>query len=161
MNDSSSVFGYQISIHAPRGGSDLIFISRFLPIWAFQSTLPVGGATSRHGQDAHNISDFNPRSPWGERHRHLPHISEHILFQSTLPVGGATQTQEDANHHRSISIHAPRGGSDHIANDQGQPPRDFNPRSPWGERRFSSGGGTARRSFQSTLPVGGATISAR
>ena len=79
----------EISIHAPRGGSDpeVSFITIFFAI--FQSTLPVGGATSvsfrteslsvisihapRGGSDLQgrdrfgNLVNFNPRSPWGER----------------------------------------------------------------------------------------------
>ena len=33
-----------------------------------------------------------------------------------------------------ISIHAPRGGSDAVAEFQAAAYQDFNPRSPWGER---------------------------
>ena len=123
--------------------------------------------------------DFNPRSPWGERL--AIGRCKHSLqtFQSTLPVGGATTGSVAGRKKLVISIHAPRGGSD-------QPQRflcisykDFNPRSPWGERlgRSSSRGRQSNfnpRSpwgerqpevtdfaptspFQSTLPVGGAT----
>ena len=56
-----------ISIHAPRGGSDYI---TFIKSW--------------------QTRNFNPRSPWGER---LNCTGIHIqtrAFQSTLPVGGAT-----------------------------------------------------------------------
>ena len=35
---------------------------------------------------------------------------------------------------------------------------DFNPRSPWGERLTGFSGKTATSLFQSTLPVGGATL---
>ena len=37
----------RISIHAPRGGSDLIWANSWRPPVSFQSTLPVGGATGR------------------------------------------------------------------------------------------------------------------
>ena len=101
----------RISIHAPRGGSDQLLSSRrpgtgnfnprspwgerqkftdfYNPMFAFQSTLPVGGATNLTKVREHRIiisihaprggSDrtrpdtttwtryFNPRSPWGER----------------------------------------------------------------------------------------------
>ena len=79
-----------ISIHAPRVGSDRgasisqIMIKRFqstLPVWGatnpariytaydtFQSTLPVWGATATPLMDFCAASDFNPRSPCGERH---------------------------------------------------------------------------------------------
>ena len=57
----------EISIRAPRGGSD----------WIQKGVFFI---------DHH----FNPRSPWGERlkKRFLWHSIS--LFQSTLPVGGAT-----------------------------------------------------------------------
>ena len=78
---------------------------------------------------------FNPRSPCGERQ--LVDAPEDVAhaFQSTLPVWGATLA-----HHRraavaTISIHAPRVGSDGIC-------------------RSAEFGG---RRFQSTLPVWGAT----
>ena len=57
----------------------------------------------------------------------------------------------------SISIHAPRGGSDHPIIVNGPPCADFNPRSPWGERRSHWHLLLPGRRFQSTLPVGGAT----
>ena len=58
----------------------------------FQSTLPVGGATSSGiGQDVNGGT-----------------------FQSTLPVGGATLNIFNLEVHTNISIHAPRGGSDYI-----------------------------------------------
>ena len=34
-----------------------------------------------------------------------------------------------------ISIHAPRGGSDHLNQQQYSRDQHFNPRSPWGERQ--------------------------
>ena len=78
-----------ISIHAPRGGSDLDGGPKLWVEKLFQSTLPVGGATlssisfllqmhisihaPRGGSDRyapwcfHYGKYFNPRSPWGER----------------------------------------------------------------------------------------------
>ena len=35
-----------------------------------------------------------------------------VIFQSTLPVGGATSRLQTKSAQESISIHAPRGGSD-------------------------------------------------
>ena len=102
-----------ISIHAPRGGSDV-------PSMAPQST----------------SSDFNPRSPWGERRYVTLIVAANCLisihaprggsdnynlatqscdtrFQSTLPVGGATI---DTSFYTVFEV-------------------NFNPRSPWGERQ--------------------------
>ena len=55
----------------------------------FQSTLPARGATAQGYQ-------INPAT----------------IFQSTLPARGATAEYLSAIAHRSISIHAPRTGSD-------------------------------------------------
>ena len=100
-----------ISIHAPRGGSDLE-ISKSLP----------------------SAPDFNPRSPWGERPPRTGSISKWQLFQSTLPVGGATRLSYRHWPHTTISIHAPRGGSDLLIFSTFDTQNYFNPRSPWGER---------------------------
>ena len=125
---------------------------------AFQSTLPVGGATRSFLPLFLRVIYFNPRSPWGER-RHLgvdqahflrisihaprggsdfeiiSHSGLHSTFQSTLPVGGATWACPASRH----------------------PASHFNPRSPWGERRAAAIPSALSRGFQSTLPVGGAT----
>ena len=126
----------------------------------FQSTLPVGGATTFWRSPIGSTRYFNPRSPWGERRAsifdalvsnkisiHAPRGGSDSLlpptpaapmqFQSTLPVGGATK-------YSALNGKAP----------------DFNPRSPWGERpyRFTYPAPSFR--FQSTLPVGGATFAA-
>ena len=79
-----------ISIHAPRGGSDRKGFSVSVLKGIFQSTLPVGGATQPKLIDIKASTDFNPRSPWGER------PFRPVAYGSDL----------------LISIHAPRGGSD-------------------------------------------------
>ena len=55
-------------------------------------------------------------------------------FQSTLPAWGATLLLVQNVAKARISIHAPRVGSDPRFPRVGHPPRDFNPRSPRGER---------------------------
>ena len=62
------------------------------------------------------------------------------LFQSTLPVGGATPWSDQIRPVRWISIHTPRGGSDGHRHHPILSIFDFNPHSPWGERRFADGG---------------------
>ena len=151
------VMPYGISIHAPRTGSDSCRVRRCAVSQRFQSTLPARGATTlnqlvadngtisihapRTGSDRRSASIcplrtyFNPRSPHGERPR----------FRLLIPDGYA------------ISIHAPRTGSDHLFSSYGASgrgfqstlpargatyrqlktiyqQRDFNPRSPHGER---------------------------
>ena len=124
-----------ISIHAPRTGSDMALRMRCAP-----------------------RSHFNPRSPHGERR-----------LADVVP---APQLR--------ISIHAPRTGSDGSNFSFDEQPYDFNPRSPHGERpalrdalwrsaqisihaprtgsdgAFPTGGGFIA-AFQSTLPARGAT----
>ena len=57
-----------------------------------------------------------------------------------------------------ISIHAPRMGSDFEANIEGaNMPKDFNPRSPHGERLQHTYTIIGKHIFQSTLPAWGAT----
>ena len=79
-----------ISIHAPREGSDFICTATAIFSAEFQSTLPVKGATIQ-------IRDV---------------ITCRSLFQSTLPVKGATPITAREVVERHISIHAPREGSD-------------------------------------------------
>ena len=78
-----------ISIHAPREGSDQAAGTFVGNNAVFQSTLPVRGATLVY-------SDF----------------SQVAKFQSTLPVRGATPLSVAVLGPYSISIHAPREGSD-------------------------------------------------
>ena len=101
----------------------------------FQSTLPVGGATT-------SPSDFRRR----------------FIFQSTLPVGGATSSKLCADPCARISIHAPRGGSDSQRGHGIGVPVPISIHTP---RRGSD---TSKVEplpmvfvFQSTLPTGGAT----
>ena len=147
----------------------------------FQSTLPARGATRifnskpisftisihapREGSDNNTAilfwrcCNFNPRSPRGERH--------------------TKAMDELAN--CEISIHAPREGSDKTISDkncitsrfQSTLPargatisipsivtvsRDFNPRSPRGERPRRDVRRVYLMEFQSTLPARGATL---
>ena len=104
-----------ISIHAPRAGSDLRKIEQM-----FDTEV-----------------DFNPRSPCGERLEvestvnpgiwisiHAPRAGSDSnlirqrgigrVFQSTLPVRGATRPIFTVRMCIRISIHAPRAGSDSI-----------------------------------------------
>ena len=79
----------QISIHAPRVGSD--------------------GESRGAGGD---LRHFNPRSPCGERLRLVVSENDKELFQSTLPVWGATMALLSTYQKFKISIHAPRVGGD-------------------------------------------------
>ena len=102
----------QISIHAPRTGSDGRGRQHQLIICLFQSTLPARGATNSAASLPDVRFNFNPRSPHGERLQ--PYQCK--LFPTF------------------ISIHAPRTGSDYRAKATAARMKHFNPRSPHGER---------------------------
>ena len=145
-----------ISIHAPRMGSDYCGIT----------------CTSRRAY-------FNPRSPDGERLIKKLEPASLGKFQSTLPGWGATFGGAAGAFHGHISIHAPRMGSDWNARAGNCTPprfqstlpgwgatrrpfrsvwrRNFNPRSPDGERLSNVYDLVNRLRFQSTLPGWGAT----
>ena len=147
-----------ISIHAPRMGSDEASAETCAWYKPFQSTLPGWGATICSSQPLISLNDFNPRSPDGERPP-LRHAGTNV---------------------RGISIHAPRMGSDldvcttylhrykfqstlpgwgaTIANDFPTLETNFNPRSPDGERQGAQDGANWIDAFQSTLPGWGATV---
>ena len=102
-----------ISIHAPREGSDGSTRPMFFAPAPFQSTLPARGATVMLILYIVVMGYFNPRSPRGER--------------PVNHAGGKIKS--------TISIHAPREGSDCFANTYKKLCNHFNPRSPRGERR--------------------------
>ena len=58
------------------------------------------------------ISNFNPRSPHGERPARAKASAKAKAFQSTLPAWGATGHPIVCDTCIDISIHAPRMGSD-------------------------------------------------
>ena len=106
----------------------------------FQSTLPVWGATQLCRAAAAAQGDFNPRSPCGER----PLFDEKIIQRGI----------EDFNPRSPCGERPPFGFLfPALVN--------FNPRSPCGERRSTSNVDTSPRTFQSTLPVWGATAEGR
>ena len=101
----------------------------------FQSTLPARGATVAYSTCLLLTPYFNPRSPHGERRTPAFSDSSVTLFQSTLPARGATAHALGILRAAEISIHAPRTGSDRSRAGHSPRRRDFNPRSPHGERR--------------------------
>ena len=124
----------------------------------FQSTLPMRGATRQVQTSGHLQFYFNPRSPCGERHLRPKVNLIECKFQSTLPMRGATHRGPVQLFTSGISIHAPHAGSDWHLWMSWSTSSNFNPRSPCGERPvlwLRSGGSN---SFQSTLPMRGATI---
>ena len=82
-------------------------------------------------------------------------------FQPTLPARGATGIHRTGRQERPISTHAPRTGSDPARERIFVQQRNFNPRSPHGERPRKLQKNLRKILFQPTLPARGATPSAR
>ena len=148
---------FQISIHAPRTGSDLETTSDWCQIEVFQSTLPARGATRFSPFARARRSYFNPRSPHGERRALRLRMQPDGHFNPRSPHGERPNAPKFGKHRQLISIHAPRTGSDTIPLFSAFVQRHFNPRSPHGERRPDKEGQERKQQFQSTLPARGAT----
>ena len=147
---------FKISIHAPRTGSDraasrsAFSSSNFNPrsphgerpidvkagmrIFRFQSTLPARGATTYLRLRWNRLRYFNPRSPHGERHNTLWDTIGIWSISIHAPRTGSDQLFLFRQILLKISIHAPRTGSD-----------------------TNVIGSAASGAFQSTLPARGAT----
>ena len=103
---------------------------------------------------------FNPRTPYGVRRNHQNGISPSSSFQSTHPVWGATLScsaivsdkKFQSTHpvwgattalkacekYKFISIHAPRMGCDSTRSRYAPMRFYFNPRTPYGVRRYAT-----------------------
>ena len=128
--------GLQISIHAPRTGSDRFLSVASSTTGAFQSTLPARGATSDRWQMYHNCQ----------------------AFQSTLPARGATPPKHGSTRIPGISIHAPRTGSDRDWKRGAENPERISIHAPrTGSDDISAIAKDKYNQFQSTLPARGAT----
>ena len=146
-----------ISTHAPRTGSDKQSGATTAANGAFQPTLPARGATLSGWHCHDRRRHFNPRSPHGERRTaaaaaaqawristHAPRTGSDSTayagcaiygqFQPTLPARGATGSAAATRASCKISTHAPRTGSDLMSDAAERHRRNFNPRSPHGER---------------------------
>ncbi len=100
----------------------------------FQSTLPLRGATGCH----------------------LQPVCGHLI-SIHAPLAGSDDEKTRHNQYGNISIHAPLAGSDFPGDIIVHLNKDFNPRSPCGERRNGAKENVAAMIFQSTLPLRGAT----
>ena len=169
----------EISIHTPLAGSDLAILCQASRSPKFQSTLPLRGAT-RFGSSRSAMSPFQSTLLLRERPSSVMTAWSSILFQSTLPLRGATRIPKELwdNYRisihvplagsdsfgkrisacRMISIHVPLAGSDKPLDPPAPPTRNFNPRSPCGERPDSHTVTASGSIFQSTFPLRGATF---
>ena len=121
----------EISIHAPRTGSDRIFGDLQAFAMEFQSTLPARGAT---------LSGRTSR--------------QKEKFQSTLPARGATALRwTPCPATAYFNPRSPHGERRHTLSHADRRPY-FNPRSPHGERRYSAAPSSKRTHFNPRSPHG-------
>ena len=126
----------RISIHAPRTGSD----------------------TSVCGVSCFALSNFNPRSPHGERQVVCRNYCRTRDFNPRSPHG-ERPSPDGLEALRTISIHAPRTGSDRRDLTLDKAPEPFQSTLPArGATVIVITGVLAQVVFQSTLPARGATI---
>ena len=103
----------RISIRAPREGSDTLSLTPYPFTVEFQSTLPTRGATQAAGASYLLRRNFNPRSPRGERRcRSVKPMPVCCYFNPRSPRGERRCRRSHRPPAHSISIHAPREGSD-------------------------------------------------
>ena len=103
--------------------------------------------------------DFNPRSPWGERHlQGLFRAYRPGQISIHAPRGGSDLKHDQQQKRIHISIHAPRGGSDKAASGLSESHLHFNPRSPWGERPFRKCNRYHGKQISIHAPRGGSDI---
>ena len=125
----------QISIHAPREGSDL--------------AARIGLSPAAY---------FYPRSPRGERLGVVDCGHSVVQISIHAPREGSDGTIRSRCVHTRISIHAPREGSDLFPVAVPIAWLNFYPRSPRGERRLERETKRICDRFLSTLPARGATL---
>ena len=122
---------------------------------AFQSTLPARGATKKRAVLQGKRCHFNPRSPHGERPPQARRRGRHDTISIHAPRTGSDARKELFEQHMMISIHAPRTGSDrHGTPRLTRAGSDFNPRSPHGERPPSAAGFSGWGYFNPRSPHG-------
>ena len=171
-----------ISIHAPRGGSDE-HAYHYIPTVEtnFNPRSPWGERPGQRGKPLPWMRNFNPRSPWGERPAACVDYKRFVSISIHAPRGGSDFCDKQIRYFLAgISIHAPRGGSD--GGGQGilpeyaisihaprggsdSPPTKSEPiftisnHAPRGGSDWNATGALLWPDlFQSTLPVGGATL---
>ncbi len=113
-----------------------MILQKNVSVYGFQSTLPARGATVAYYRNDKGGIDFNPRSPRGERPGPQGGPGRPGSISIHAPREGSDSKSDGRADHRPISIHAPREGSDN-----GQ---------------TTIGYGCSQ--FQSTLPARGATL---
>ena len=105
----------EISIHAPRVGSDAMLLVWTARTIRFLSTLPAWGATCQLVDNAVKVAFLSTLPAWGATMPYFYAVLR-FLFLSTLPAWGATKSE-------TVRLF---------------PSLNFYPRSPRGERLIAS-----------------------
>ena len=143
-----------ISTHAPHTGSDPVAVLMRV-VAAFQLTLPIRGAIIYVDLYCNQFKIST----------HAPHTGSDSCWRLVFEQAGisthAPHTGSDlrlVRHggHRAISTHAPHTGSDQKPERIQPNDRNFNSRSPYGERSHRHDGRGHGKRFQLTLPIRGA-----
>ena len=101
----------------------------------FQSTLPVRGATLRRNISYENLTNFNPRSPCGERHQLVQiYVGFHQNFNPRSPCGERLVYRQATTRPNHFNPRSPCGERRRIRTQSTSTSAYFNPRSPCGER---------------------------
>ena len=132
-------------------------IAKLREIVEFLSTLPARGATRRQTRREASITFLSTLPARGATNPGVTGNTGVTGFLSTLPARGATFDIAYGKSQITISIHAPREGSDKSVQNFLRPPGYFYPRSPRGERLPQLNTGPYNLKFLSTLPARGAT----
>ena len=126
-----------ISIHAPRTGSDAVTQQIISLLHCISIHAPRTGSDKKSSKNAAGdivISIHAPRT--GSDACPISLTAGHSAFQSTLPARGATINQTiSAPLSRAFQSTLPARGATQISALTGIVQKDFNPRSPHGERR--------------------------
>ena len=186
---SSALSAFPISIHAPRTGSDSFSCPSARAYSNFNPRSPHGERRSPSRPCWDRESYFNPRSPHGERHCYRKQLRAEWAFQSTLPARGATRTRPQSCRPRPFQSTLPARGATRADYLDSLPlpfqstlpargatrgtaargggfrrisihapalicAKNFNPRSPHGERRYSVAPASKRTHFNPRSPHG-------
>ena len=107
-----------------------------------------------------DLTNFDPLSPYGERLRQTCTEAGAERFQPTLPVWGETTWYEIYGDGPTISTHSPRMGRDPVMRGLVTSPGDFNPLSPYVERRHFLSYSIRLTHFNPLSPYGERLLSA-
>ena len=144
----------RISTHAPHTGSDWTRFDAYNVVARFQLTLPIRGAIPDGRPHGQQDKDFNSRSPYGERSNRLGMSNRNAVFQLTLPIRGAINNQQSMQLADIFQLTLPIRGAMSWWFPAFRPSRNFNSRSPYGERSISASTTVRRKNFNSRSPYG-------